>query len=234
VVKINTLVLPGVNDEHIPAVAEKVGSMGADIMNCISFIPVEGTVFEDLPAPTGAMVARTRLQSRQHVSQMAHCARCRADAVGLLGQKCSPEFDGMLERFSTSYSPLDERPYVAVATKDGLLVNVHLGIAKQFQIYAKRDDGYECITTRTATSVCCGGDRWAELEKLLHDCRAVLVSAVGPPPKAKLQELGLLVLDKPCMIQDGLDEVYEDLDLSRLRERIGAGCPGPEDGVPGC
>jgi len=140
----------------------------------------------------------------------------------------------MLERFANAPSPLDERPYVAVATKDGILVNAHLGSTKFFEIYAKRDDGYEFIGKRIVNSACCGEDRWTGLANLLHDCRAILVSAVGAPPKRKLMDLGILVIDNPCMIQDGLDEVYADEDLSVLRARVGVGCPGPEDGVSGC
>jgi nitrogen fixation protein NifB len=151
-----------------------------------------------------------------------------------LGELPCKEFDGLLKRFAGAYSPLDERPYVAVATKDGVLVNAHLGSCQRFQIYAKRDDGYECIDTRPLPPLCCGQDRWAEFGKLLHDCRAVLVSAAGAPPKRKLEELGILVVDNPCMIQDGLDEIYADEDLTHLRARIGAGCPGPEEGATGC
>jgi nitrogen fixation protein NifB len=233
-VKVNSIILPGINDEHIPEVAEKVKSLGADIMNCIPFIPVQGTPYENKPEPSGAVVARVRLQAKAHLPQMAHCARCRSDAVGLLGELPCKEFDGLLKRFAGAYSPLDERPYVAVATKDGVLVNAHLGSCQRFQIYAKRDDGYECIDTRPLPPLCCGQDRWAEFGKLLHDCRAVLVSAAGAPPKRKLEELGILVVDNPCMIQDGLDEIYADEDLTHLRARIGAGCPGPEEGATGC
>jgi nitrogen fixation protein NifB len=233
-VKVNTIILPGINDQHIAAVAEKVKSLGADIMNCISFIPVADTPLENLPAPGGAMAARVRLQAKAYLPQMAHCARCRSDAVGLLGETPCREFDGLLNRYASSYSPLDERPYVAVATRDGILVNSHLGTAPRFQIYAKRDDGYELVATRPVPELCCGESRWEAMGKLLHDCRAILVAAAGMPPRRKLEELGLLVLDQPRMIQDGLDEIYQDEDLSRLRNRIGVGCPGPEDGVPGC
>jgi nitrogen fixation protein NifB len=61
-VKVNSIILPGINDEHIPEVAEKVKSLGADIMNCIPFIPVQGTPYENKPEPSGAVVARVRLQ----------------------------------------------------------------------------------------------------------------------------------------------------------------------------
>lgn len=232
-VKVNTIILPGINDGHVTEIAQRVKAKGAALMNCIPLIPVGGTPFEILPEPPAAMVARIRLQARELMPQMAHCARCRADAVGQLGKPRRPEFDGLLERFAADASPLDDRPYVAVATRDGVLVNAHLGSCKRFEIFAKRDDGYELIGSRTAPEGCCGESRWDALAELLHDCRAVLAAAAGESPKARLRELGLLVLDQPCMIERGLDEVYADEDLSVLSARLGAGCPGPEDGATG-
>lgn len=35
--------------------------MGADIMNCMSLVPVKGAVFEELPPPDNLMTARVRL-----------------------------------------------------------------------------------------------------------------------------------------------------------------------------
>ena len=234
-VKVNTIVLPGINDEHVVDVARKVSSLGASIMNCISFLPVEGTPLAVLPPPGAALMARIRMQAREFLPQMAHCARCRADAVGLLGSSRCREFDGLLRKFAQEPSPLDERPYVAVATKDGVLVNAHLGSCRQFEIFAKRDDGYELIGARPIPDLCCGESRWTKLAEILHDCRAVLVAAAGEPPKQRLREMGLLVLDQPCTIEQGLDEVYADENLSTLRERIGVGCPGPEDDtMTGC
>lgn len=69
-VKINTIIMPGINDEHIPEVARTVAGLGADIMNCMALVPVKGAVFEDLPAPDGLMTSRARLISGQHLPQM--------------------------------------------------------------------------------------------------------------------------------------------------------------------
>ena len=40
IVKINSVIIPGVNDRHIEAIAEEVVNLGADVMNCIPMIPV--------------------------------------------------------------------------------------------------------------------------------------------------------------------------------------------------
>jgi nitrogen fixation protein NifB len=39
-VKINTIIIPGINDKHIPEVAKKVGELGADMLNCMPMYPV--------------------------------------------------------------------------------------------------------------------------------------------------------------------------------------------------
>lgn len=35
IVKVNTVILPGINTEHIPAIAKTAAKLGADVMNCI-------------------------------------------------------------------------------------------------------------------------------------------------------------------------------------------------------
>ena len=70
---------------------------------------------------------------------MEHCTRCRADAVGLLGE---PEQQpggldaGLRERIA---GPESERPYVAVASMEGILVNQHLGEATRLWIFEPTD-----------------------------------------------------------------------------------------------
>ena len=84
-VKINTIIIPGVNDRHIPLVAKKMAKMGADIMNCIPLLVTKDTDFENLEEPSAEMVAAVRNVSGMFLPMMTHCRRCRADAVGLLG-----------------------------------------------------------------------------------------------------------------------------------------------------
>ncbi|MBA4417813.1 MAG: radical SAM protein [Syntrophus sp. (in: bacteria)] len=88
IVKINTVVLPGINVDHITAIAEEAARLGADLMNCIPMIPVPDTPFERLAVPADAEIKCIRDIASLHIPQMYHCRRCRADAVGLL---CSDE-----------------------------------------------------------------------------------------------------------------------------------------------
>lgn len=86
-VKVNTVVVPGLNDGHVVEVARRLASLGVERMNAIGVIPVAGTALESVRPPTRAELARVRAEAGRHVPQMLHCARCRADAAGHLGRE---------------------------------------------------------------------------------------------------------------------------------------------------
>ena len=46
-IKINTILVPGINEDHVEAVAIKMRELGADIMNCIPLLPVADTPFAE-------------------------------------------------------------------------------------------------------------------------------------------------------------------------------------------
>jgi nitrogen fixation protein NifB len=83
-VKINTVYIPGINDEHIPEIAKKVGEMGAFTFNVIPLIPQYK--FASITPPTPKEKREMQDQCAPYIKQMRHCARCRADAIGKLGQ----------------------------------------------------------------------------------------------------------------------------------------------------
>jgi nitrogen fixation protein NifB len=83
-VKINTVYIPGVNDEHIPAIAKKAGEMGAFTFNVIPLIPQYK--FAGITPPTPEEKRRMQDRCAPYIKQMRHCQRCRADAIGKLGQ----------------------------------------------------------------------------------------------------------------------------------------------------
>jgi nitrogen fixation protein NifB len=224
--KVNSIIIPGINDEHIVDVARKVAELGADVMNCIPMIPVEGATFAHLSEPDAKMVTRVRFQAGEHVRQMLHCARCRSDAVGLIG-KDDPEANRkMIE--SCASIPLDpaaRRPYVAVATQEGVLVNLHLGEAPQFHIFSQEENGaFKHKSIRLSPPKGGGSERWQLLARSLRDCRAVLVNAAGPAPKAELEKLGIQVIEMEGLIEEGLDCVYAGKPIPKLLQRRFTSC----------
>ncbi len=85
-VKVNTVVVPGVNDDHIPAIAKKIAGLGVDLHNLIAMIPIPGTPLGKVLSPSLEFMTSLRRSAECHLPQMHHCMRCRADAVGLLAQ----------------------------------------------------------------------------------------------------------------------------------------------------
>jgi len=84
IVKINTVYVPGINEDHIPEIAKKVGEMGVYNFNLIPLIAQYK--FADITPPTPEMKVKMQDECEKYVRQMRHCQRCRADAIGRLGQ----------------------------------------------------------------------------------------------------------------------------------------------------
>lgn len=236
VVKVNTIVIPGINDHHVADVAKKMAELGVDIHNCMKMYPNAGTPFEDLPEPTAERMAALQTEAEKYVPQMKHCTRCRADAVGLLEDDKSEEFRGCLSECATSL-PLQTagRPYVAVASLEGVLVNQHLGEADRFQIWGSGKNGYELVEERPAPPRGNGIDRWLNLAESLKDCRAVLVAAIGETPSQVLSENGILPIEMNGFIKLGLEAVYNGGKVAGLKGRrtgAGGGCCSGQGG--GC
>lgn len=92
VVKVNIVAIKGVNDQCIEETVRAVSRLGAYKTNIMKFIPVEGTVFGDIPEMSDSELNEIRAKCSAYAKQMYHCRRCRADAVGLLHQDRSGEF----------------------------------------------------------------------------------------------------------------------------------------------
>lgn len=224
VVKINSIIIPGINDHHIVEVAKVAAELGADIQNMIPLKPTADTPFAHLPEPGRETVQPLRKDAGKVIDQMTHCKRCRADAVGLLGDDKSSSLCGTLKACS-KLKPLEAkrvRPYVAVATREGMLVNQHLGEAKAFQIWGEAETGgFRLIEERLAPEVGCGPQRWADLAATLKDCRAVLAAAIGETPKLMLEEQGVVPHVVDGFIESALEVVFSGGDIKTLKGRRG-------------
>jgi nitrogen fixation protein NifB len=87
VIKINTVLVPGINDEHIVELAQKINELGVFIMNVMPLICQ--AKFADRTAPTPAECKAVQDKCAPYVQQMRHCRQCRSDAYGLIGQDMS-------------------------------------------------------------------------------------------------------------------------------------------------
>ena len=234
IVKINTIVVPGINDSSIGDIAEEMQKLGADVMNTIPIFPVKGTPFENLEEPSSATMKEIRKEVEKHLPPMTHCTRCRADAVGLLG-KDDPEAKQILSEVANMCVNMDEtKPYVAVASYEGLLVNEHLGEAEQLYIFRETPNGYKLVDQRPTPKPGSGTERWAQLAKSIDDCRALLVGGIGPSPSSIIGRFGIKIIEMTGLIDEGLDAVYKGKELKTLKKadafKCGSECSGKGTG----
>ncbi|WP_236694915.1 radical SAM protein, partial [Rhodobacter capsulatus] len=95
-VKVNSVLIPGINDEHLLEVNREVKRRGAFLHNIMPLIsaPEHGTHFglTGQRGPTAAELLAVQEACAGGANLMKHCRQCRADAVGLLGEDRGQEF----------------------------------------------------------------------------------------------------------------------------------------------
>lgn len=111
--KINSVLIPGVNDEHLIEVNREVKKRGAFLHNIMPLISEaeHGTYFglNGQRGPTASELKAVQDACAGGANLMRHCRQCRADAVGLLGEDRSEEFTlDKIEEMEISYD-LDRR-----------------------------------------------------------------------------------------------------------------------------
>jgi nitrogen fixation protein NifB len=95
-VKVNSVMIPGVNDKHLEEVSRVVKQKGAFLHNVMPLIAEEehGTYYGIMGqrGPTAAELQSLQDACAGDMNMMRHCRQCRADAVGLLGEDRGAEF----------------------------------------------------------------------------------------------------------------------------------------------
>ncbi|MDR0710585.1 MAG: radical SAM protein [Spirochaetaceae bacterium] len=84
VIKINIVLIPGVNDDHIGEIAKTVSGLGASIINIIPLLPQNE--FSGWDAPGCEALNRAREEAEKYLPVFKHCQHCRADAIGIPGR----------------------------------------------------------------------------------------------------------------------------------------------------
>lgn len=179
-VKINTVLIPGINDQHILAVSKKIKQLGVLLHNIVPLISRKeyGTYFglNGQREPTTEELQDIRQQCRAEIPQMAHCKQCRADAIGMLGEDQSqsypfdsipheqPAYLATLQHrtkiqaaIATQGESDDDSAYlVAVASNNGDIINLHFGHVDRFLIYSVLPDKAVFIGERYTPKYCQG------------------------------------------------------------------------------
>ena len=108
--KVNSVMIPGINDEHLVEVNKVVKAKGAFIHNIMPLIsaPEHGTFFglQGIPSPSAQALKHLQDQCEGGMRLMRHCRQCRADAVGMLGEDRNAEFtQEKVDAMEVDYNP---------------------------------------------------------------------------------------------------------------------------------
>lgn len=238
VCKVNTVMIKGVNDEHITEVIKKVKECGAYITNIMQMIPVKGSVFENKPMVSNVELNAMRNECEKYIKQMYHCRQCRADAIGTLSQDRSIDFRNVLscsggcssKKDAVKLNENNEEKEVyrfAVATKTGMNIDLHFGHANEFYIYSYSPGNIKFLEKRNVDKYCSGieecddhEDKIQKIIRTIKDCNAVLALRAGEQPVQKLADKGIRFIQTydsinegilkavGCLEEDGVEKVY--------------------------
>lgn len=209
-VKVNIVMLKGINDAQIPELVKKVKELGASMTNIIPMIPVEGSAFEKLPPVSNQELKQMRDKCSGILKQMYHCQQCRADAAGTLTKSCCTESGKKIES--------GKGILMAVASKSGVLVDQHFGHASEFYVYEYRNGAAAFKEKRTIRKYCDGvqecdeqEDKMSLILKTIEDCKAVVVMRIGEAPRHKLAMKGIKVFTTYDKIEASVAKAAEEL-----------------------
>ena len=178
-VRIQTTVQAGINDAEIAEIAQKVAESGA-------------TEMEIIGSNSFADVARPYLKASTLSPDSEQLSRAETKSQD---KRQLPKPDTV-------------RPNLAVASSNGMDINLHLGQAGKFLIYGPREDGLACLLeTRMAPSTS-HNNRWQALANALPDCFAVLAAHAGHAPRTQLSHCGIEVLLLDGQIEGAVDTLY--------------------------
>jgi nitrogen fixation protein NifB len=121
-VKVNSVLIPGVNDRHLLEVSRVVKRMGAFLHNIMPLIsdPAHGTHYglngQRGPSPRELKQLQDEVGGGSRL--MRHCRQCRADAVGLLGEDRGQEFALAKLPAEPAYDPSSRETYREVIGRE--------------------------------------------------------------------------------------------------------------------
>ncbi len=182
-VTVRTTVRQGINDDEVPAIAEKMAAAGATSMQIAG---------EEINLDTLADLASAHLKATVFQPEP------ELPPPGTPQSGCTPVLP----------KPSQERPYVAVASSSGMDVDLHLGQAGKLLIYGPRADGLTCLLESRETPAAGSPDRWRSLAATLPDCFALLASHAGVAPRQFLAEEGIRVILSEDQIEGMVDVLY--------------------------
>uniref|UniRef100_UPI0040567835 NifB/NifX family molybdenum-iron cluster-binding protein n=1 Tax=Candidatus Electronema sp. TaxID=2698783 RepID=UPI0040567835 len=197
-VNIQTTVYPGINDQHVAVIAEKMAKLGAASMTLLPFAAAEEE--GGPPSCDAALLAQVKAAAAAHLELAEYGATL-----------LSPPSSGTAFAGTLLPKPTQARPNVAVVSSSGMEVDLHLGQAEKILIYGPRcgDELPSLLTVRNAPQAGAGSSRWETLAReCLFDCFALLAAKAGENPQKVLAEQGIKVLLAEDSIEGLVDVLY--------------------------
>lgn len=220
-VKVNTVLIPGINDHHVGELAQELKQYGALLHNVMPLIsdPAHGTYFglTGQRGPNEQELELAREAAGQNMDIMSHCQQCRADAVGRLGK--DEDMQAIEAQSAPSEAQEPEFVRVAVASKSGVFIDQHFGYAETFSVYRIDEKGVHQEADREVAKYCTGADacdepeqedKMAGLLRSLEGCSHVFCSRIGMGPWQSLKAQGVQPSTDYAMIEieDALAELH--------------------------
>ncbi len=236
-IKVNTVYIPTINEDHIVDIAYRIKELGVYIQNITPLIPQHNLAH--IPAPTGRDRRRIQDECAKIIPQMRHCRQCRADAVGLLSEDFSAAIYNTASRYVATVPRVEvssdiSRPFrVAVTTSNGKMVDLHFGHARRFHIYDyhPEDDIITLVEVRDLEQNYCQGpecdmlagrdDVFVQIVNLLRDCRYLLCRRIGVVVANALRESGLIPVERYGCIEEDIRQVIAGVHEPVRRELAG-------------
>ncbi len=198
VVNIQTTIYPGLNEQHVAVLAEKMANLGAASMTLLPFEPAPDEM--ELSACSAILLEQVKKEVAPHLRLIDY------GCVYLTPPSGAGSFAGVLLP-----KPSKKRPNVAVVSANGMEVDLHLGQAVKLLIYGPRsgDDLPSLLTVRDTPEAGAGDSRWEALaHECLYDCFALVAAKAGENPQKVLAEQGVKVLLAEDSIEGLVDVLY--------------------------
>lgn len=107
---------------------------------------------------------------------------------------------------------------IAVASKDGRVINQHFGHAERFLTYEANEHGIRFLEERFVEKYCSGveghlydGNKFEKVYAVIKDCGILLVSRIGATPERELEKRGIKTFMLCDWIEEGIKTVMSEL-----------------------
>lgn len=253
-VKVNIVMIKGINDGQIPDIVRKVKGLGAFMTNIMPLIPAPGSVFTGFPKTSMKELNKMRIACQSDLRQMFHCRQCRADAIGLLGEDRSGEFRAaagkeavskavmLLNAWSFNPGPggINVREIAVYVGENGETTSLYE--KGKIVVYRKMQGKWKvvdekCFFLEKGLGIRELREKMREAVSFLGKCRVFVGLSVSGVPYFELEKHNFSIWEfggKPLKFLDYILEKEEELQEEKAGLEKSGLPPAPVEVLPGC